>query len=86
MKHSTSDGTVYQRNGFGPTVVLIHGLGMNRAMWQWQLPSLTDDFDVLTYDLWGHGESSNPPSAPDLRLFSDQLAGLLNEIRVNTTV
>ncbi|SVB86381.1 uncharacterized protein METZ01_LOCUS239235, partial [marine metagenome] len=37
MKHSTSDGTVYQRNGFGPTVVLIHGLGMNRAMWQWQL-------------------------------------------------
>ena len=84
MKHSTSDGTVYQRNGFGPTVVLVHGLGMNRAMWQWQLPSLTDDFDVLTYDLWGHGESSNPPSRPSLRLFSDQLIGLLNEANVTT--
>ena len=85
MKHSTSDGTVYQRNGFGPTVVLIHGLGMNRTMWQWQLPSLTNDFDVLTYDLWGHGESSNPPSRPSLRLFSNQLIGLLNEANVTTT-
>ena len=85
MKHSTNDGTVYERNGSGPVVVLLHGLGLNRAMWQWLLPSLTDYFDVVTYDLWGHGESSNPPSAPTLRLFSDQLAGLLNEIRVNTT-
>ena len=85
MKHTTSDGTVYQRSGSGPAIVLVHGLGMNKAMWQWQLPALINHFDVLTYDLWGHGESANPTSPPNLRLFSNQIIGLLNEVNIATT-
>ena len=33
--------TTWERHGAGPPVVLIHGFGLNRAMWQWMLPALT---------------------------------------------
>ena len=58
---------------------------MNQAMWQWLVPNLTKHFDVLSYDLWGHGESSNPPSIPNLRLFSQQILELINEAGIAVT-
>ena len=74
--------TAWERHGSGPPVVLIHGFGLNRAMWQWQLPALTPHFSVLTYDLLGHGESAPPASTPDLAMFSRQLLGLLDRCGV----
>ena len=68
----------WELHGSGPAVVLIHGFGLNRAMWQWQLPALTPHFSVLTYDLLGHGESARPTGTPDLAMFSAQLLGLMD--------
>ncbi len=70
--------TAWERHGSGPPVVLIHGFGLNRAMWQWQRPALTPQFSVLTYDLLGHGESAPPAGTPDLAMFSRQLFGLMD--------
>lgn len=77
-----SDGTVYRRAGAGTgrPVVLIHGLGLCQDMWQWTRPALEDAYDVIGYDLYGHGESAPPPRRPDLALFSEQLDGLLREL------
>ena len=47
-------------------------------MWQWQLPALVPHFDVVTYDLLGHGESSNPVGVPDLTMYSEQLLRLMD--------
>ncbi len=78
------DGTAYSLAGEGPaTVALIHGLGLNRAMWQWQHTALAQRYRVLTYDLYGHGQSAPPPAAPSLRLFSGQLLGLLDHLGVD---
>ena len=85
MTQRTNGGTVYQRSGDGPTVVLVHGLGVNQAMWQWLLPTLTKHFDVVSYDLWGHGESPNPPSVPNLQLFSQQILELINDTDIAVT-
>lgn len=73
------DGTAYDVSGpaTAPVVVMIHGLGLNRACWQWTAPALQDRYRVLTYDLYGHGDSAPPPATPDLRLFSSQLTDLL---------
>lgn len=65
--------TAYELHGQGPALALVHGLGLNRAMWQWQLPALVPHFTVLTYDLLGHGESGKPAGAPNLTMFSEQL-------------
>ena len=70
--------TAWEQHGSGPAVVMIHGFGLNRAMWQWQLPALTPHFSVLTYDLLGHGESAPPSGTPDLAMFSRQLLGLMD--------
>lgn len=72
----TPDGTACQRNGpaDAPAVVLIHGLGLNRACWQWTTPALlAAGYQVITYDLYGHGQSVPPPAPPTLTLFSRQL-------------
>lgn len=78
MSTRESGETVYELQGSGPAVALIHGLGLNRAMWQWQLPALVPHFKVLTYDLLGHGESARPAGAPDLTMFSEQLLRVMD--------
>ena len=78
MSAGNADGSAWELHGSGPAVALIHGFGLNRAMWQWQLPALTPHFSVLTYDLLGHGESAPPAGTPDLAMFSRQLLGLMD--------
>lgn len=74
------DGTYWVRQGRtgAPAVVLIHGLGLNHQVWQWMRPELEDTYDVISYDLYGHGESKPPPDTPSLSLFSRQLADILD--------
>ena len=81
---SARDGgdTAWERYGSGPAVAMIHGFGLNRAMWQWQLPALTPHFSVLTYDLLGHGESAPPEGIPDLAMFSGQLLRLMDHCEI----
>jgi pimeloyl-ACP methyl ester carboxylesterase len=67
-----------------PTVVLVHGLGLNRHMWQWQVPALAQSHRVVTYDLCGHGDAALPPDRPTLALFSAQLAGILDRLSIET--
>ena len=83
MKNTTARGTVYEIHGQGPVVVLVHGLGLNRDMWQWLLPELVRQFRVVTFDLMGHGESADPPGDPDLAMFGGQIADLLDECGVD---
>ena len=78
MSAGSAGETAWELHGSGPAVVLIHGFGLNRAMWQWQLPALTPHFSVLTYDLLGHGESAPPAGTPDLAMFSAQLLRLMD--------
>jgi 3-oxoadipate enol-lactonase len=78
MKEGRIAGTAYETGGQGRPVVLVHGLGMTRAMWDWQWPALTRRFHVVRYDLLGHGESDKPRTAYSLGRFADQLAVLLD--------
>lgn len=65
-----------------PVVVLIHGLGLTRAVWQWLLPDLPK-YRVVTYDLIGHGETAPPQGQPRLRDLSSQLAALLDHLGID---
>jgi len=78
MNARNAGETAWERHGNGPAVAMIHGFGLSRAMWQWQLPALTPHFRVLIYDLLGHGESAPPEGAPDLAMFSGQLQRLMD--------
>lgn len=78
------NGTAFETHGppNGAPVVLIHGLGLNRACWDWTIPALADRYRVVTYDLHGHGRSA-PPQTPSLSLFARQLADLLDHLGID---
>ena len=33
----------------GPYVILIHGLGLNKDMWEWQTRDLSKNYSLITY-------------------------------------
>ncbi len=77
-------GTAYELTGpiDAPVVALIHGLGLNRHVWQWHEPILSARYRVLNYDLLGHGDSAPPSETPSLTVFSRQLKSLLEELGI----
>lgn len=81
----TVDGTVVERVGpvGAPSVILIHGLGMHRSTWDQHMPALTKHFDVVRYDLVGHGESQAPSRTPDLTLFSEQCVAVMDHLQID---
>lgn len=84
MAAVASDGTHYEVIGeAGPAVVLVHGLGLNRHMWQGQTEAVAANHRVILYDLFGHGKSPPPPEPPSLTLLAEQLHRLLEEMRLD---
>ena len=84
MSAISSNGSVYELSGPAdtPVIVLVHGLGLNRHVWHKYSSRLAHRYRVLSYDLYGHGESAPPPGIPSLTTFSEQLLELLNELAI----
>ncbi len=78
----TENGTSWSRYGEGPTLVLLHGVGMNQHVWKPEIAELDTHFEILTYDMWGHGESLLPNRDLDLSDYTSQLLDLLNELEI----
>ena len=66
--------------GEGPPLFLIHGIGAARNTWAKALPTLTEHFTVITYDLRGHGASPMPEQPFGL----DELVADLERVREQT--
>ena len=56
------DTLSFSRQGAGPPLVLIHGLGSSGAAWDPVVPQLAERFDVLVPDLPGFGASAPLPA------------------------
>ena len=76
------DDTALTVAGDGAPVVLVHGMGLNRYMWDGQMPPLTASFRVVAYDLLGHGQSIARPGPYAMDNFVDQLARLLDRLEI----
>ena len=62
-------------------LVFIHGVGLDHQMWNYQVSSL-NEFSILTYDLLGHGKTPFNKDKLTLKDFSDQLLGLLDNLKI----
>lgn len=88
------DGTAFIRHSGGgkargedhgadrPAVVLIHGLGLCQRLFDPMLAGFSAPFDLISYDLYGHGDSGPPPQTATLSLYSQQIAGLLDHLGI----
>ena len=70
-------GTHFQMEGDGPAVILIHGVGLDLAMWDAQVTALKDHYTVIRYDMLGHGLSAKPPGERFLKDYVAQLENLI---------
>jgi pimeloyl-ACP methyl ester carboxylesterase len=51
---------IWPPNPDRPTVVFIHGSGLTKGLWQYQIDDLAGHMNTLALDLPGHGESRTP--------------------------
>ena len=50
----------YEVAGSGEWLTLIHGAGDNLNAWYNQVPAFSQHYQVLTYDVRGHGQTELP--------------------------
>ena len=68
--------THFRIEGKGPTVVLVHGVGLDLTLWDRQVAALRRQYRVVRYDLLGHGKSAPLSTSSGLHLFVEQLERL----------
>lgn len=71
----------YEIQGRGETaLLLIHGLGGNNKVWKYQIDYFSSKFQIVTVDLFGHGDSSkeiDPMYVP--RMDAEAINSLMQE-------
>ena len=74
----------------GPPILFVHGWSQNHLCWVKQYESaLADEFRLVAYDLRGHGMSEaplEPEHYTDDRLWADDLAAIVEELRLDRAV
>ena len=72
------DGRLFaQVTGSGQPLLLIHGWAMDRRIFTLQVPALSQEMRVITFDRRGFGRSEAPPG---LNRELDDIDGLLDEL------
>jgi pimeloyl-ACP methyl ester carboxylesterase len=72
----------YQRQGSGPPVLLIHGVGGDSSNWGPIAERLMTRFDVIAMDLRGHGKSDLIAAPVDVHDFARDAVQVLDEAGV----
>src|SRR4051794_12232711 len=66
-----------------PLVVLVHAIGLDLTYWSAQIEALAPHYDVVAYDLRGHGRSSTPLTGYDFPTLRDDLASVIAQTGKN---
>src|SRR4051794_365545 len=74
--HSVS----YQRAGWGPLLVLLHGIAGSSDTWNDVIEPLAERYTVVAPDLLGHGESAKPRGDYSLGAYASGVRDLLTAL------
>jgi 3-oxoadipate enol-lactonase len=74
----------YDTTGQGQPLVFINGLGSSTRDWDRQVAEFSRTYQVITYDLRGHGRSDKPAGPYSISQFAADTAGLLNALGVTS--
>src|SRR5262245_10568958 len=71
----------YEVHGEGPAILLSHGYSATRRMWDGQIAVLKDRYQVIVWDMRGHGQSDYPtdPAAYSEAATVDDMAAILRD-------
>ena len=80
--HVNGADLYYEIHGTGEPVLLIHGLGSSTRDWDPQISELARTFQVVAFDVRGHGRSSKPKQRYSVKLFADDTAALIRQLGI----
>jgi pimeloyl-ACP methyl ester carboxylesterase len=72
--------------GSGRPVVLLHGFPLTHAIWEQQIAALVPKQRVLAPDLRGFGQSGVTPGRVTMRQFADDLAAMLDALKIDEPI
>ena len=70
----------YRRAGWGPVIVLVHGITGSSQTWEHVIEPLAERYTVVAPDLLGHGESAKPRGDYSLGAYASGIRDLLAAI------
>lgn len=76
----------YVDEGRGPVLLLVHGFPLDHTMWQYQITDLKEEMRVIAPDLRGFGKSGVTAGTVTMAQMADDLAGLLDALRISEPV
>jgi len=81
-------GIHYEVHGRGPTVLLSHGYSATCRMWDGQITALKDRWQVVVWDMRGHGQSDYPkePTAYSEPLTVGDMQAILQAVGAQNAV
>ena len=72
----------HEKAGNGQPVLFIHGLGSSCRDWEMQTPDFSKQYQVITFDLRGHGQSEKPRGPYSMLLFAKDAAELVRALGI----
>lgn len=83
-----SGGLYYRKNDFKPdraTLVFVHGVSGSSSAWLPYEKKFEDKYNILTYDIRGHGQSKKYPRYEDydIKKFAEDLRDLLSFLKIS---
>jgi pimeloyl-ACP methyl ester carboxylesterase len=78
----------YEVHGQGPAILLSHGYSATCRMWDGQIAALRDRYQVVVWDMRGHGQSDYPadPSAYSEAATVADMAAILHTCGIQRAV
>jgi pimeloyl-ACP methyl ester carboxylesterase len=72
----------YESFGRGSSLIFLHGSMGTGKVWKPYVPILSNDFTIILPDVRGHGKTANPGKEIDLHLIADDIAGLIDALKL----
>jgi 3-oxoadipate enol-lactonase len=73
----------YETTGQGELLLFIHGLGSSTRDWEKQVAFFSRRYQVITFDVRGHGRSDKPPGPYRVSLFAADTAALIKALGID---
>ena len=82
MPKASSNGIEihYESHGSGEPLILISGLGYDLWIWHQMVAGLAENYQVITFDNRGAGQSDKPSGAYSAKMLAEDTAGLIEAL------